>query len=322
MAVNFKDSIIFWLIPLTFLALWYFRDIVLPFIVGIFFGVSVQTLSLFLSYKIKTPYYLNVFLIFALFIFLVSLLFYLIFNVVISGQIPQLWQKFLPYLMEFQINDINLGTHLQKFLLQYSPEYLPSAFVFLYKIFGGFFSFVLIFIISVYTSLRKNFSEEIAKLFPEKYRQDYLKIFFRIKRRISFWFFGQIVLMVSVGLVVYLAMVLLKIPYASLIGLSAGILEIVPVLGPIISLAVASIVTIVERPEMIGWVLGIFVLIQQLENNLLVPLVMKKATTINPILIILGVVLGGKIGGVLGIIVVLPVLAILVEILNYYKTRK
>jgi predicted PurR-regulated permease PerM len=104
--------------------------------------------------------------------------------------------------------------------------------------------------------------------------------------------------MIFIGLSTYIFLgLILKVKYALLISLIAGLLEAVPILGPIITLIIAFLI--------------IF-----LENHFLVPLVMRKALALNPLLIILGILIGAKIGGILGIIIIIPILGSVIEILK------
>lgn len=317
MELRLNKIIAFWLFPLLLLGIWQSRGIIFPFIIGVFLGFAIQTIALFVSYKTRINYYFNVLVIYLALIFIISLGIYLAINVFIE-QLPSLWNKIFPYIKNFPIKEFKVDKDLQKFILNLGSSYLNSVFPLMQKIFNGLFYIIFILIVSLYTALSKNVSDKIALFFKEDKREEYIKIFLKIKRKISFWFFGQIILMIIVGLLTYIFMLVLKIPYASLIALTSGILEIIPILGPIISLLIASAITLVEKQEMIFLVIGSFILIQQVENHFLVPLIMKKATDINPLFVILGVLIGGQIGGILGIIIILPLMGILIEIFNFY----
>ncbi len=316
---NFKNSIIFWLIPVLLISFWYFREIVLSFLVGIILGLTIQTFALFLNYKFKLNYYLNVLLIYAFLILIISLTFYLTLRIIID-ELPSLFYKLNLLLKQIGFFDMKILKEWQNFLALGS-DYLPNILKFIYKFFGGFLSLILIFVISIYVALNKNFPQEIFTLFPNS--EEYVRLWRKVKRKISFWIFGQLFLMIFVGLATYIFLgPILKIQYASLLGLLAGLLEVVPILGPTISLIVISVITYLEKPDLIFFVIAYFLLLQQFENHLLVPLVMKRAVEINPLLVILGIVIGGKIGGILGIIIILPTLGIITEIFNYFKFSK
>lgn len=314
MNLGIKNILLFWLIPVLFLGFWYFRQPLLAFLAGLLLGFTIQTIALYLNYKLKLNYYLNVFLIYLFFILLITVVFYLTFNT-LTEELPRLFQKLEPLLKEYSFLQVYLKGEWQNFLLG-SDRWL-SLLRFIYSFVGGFFSLILIFIVSIYTALQRHLPQQFFKIFPEEKREEYEKIWRKIKRKISFWFLGEIILMVFIGFFSYLFVgPILKINYSLLIGLLAGLLEIVPILGPLFTLIFASIVTFLDKPELVFLVVGYFILLQQLENHFLVPIVMKKATNINPLLIILGVLIGAKIGGVLGIIIILPILGVIVEIIS------
>ncbi len=320
MSIDYRKIIVFWFVPIILLSFWYLREIIFPFLVGIILGLVIQTISFFLNYKLKINYYLNVFLIYTFLIILFSSTFYLTFKVILN-QLPSLFFKLQPYINELNLKRLDFIKNWQEFLTL-GGDYLPNIFRFIYNFIGGFFSLILIFIVSIYTSLNKNFPKEIFDLLPEEKREDYFRLWRKIKRRVSFWMLGQLVLMLTIGLATYLFVgPILKINYAGLIGLTAGLLEIIPIIGPTFSLIMASIITFLDKPDLVLIVAVFFVLLQQLENHFLVPILMKRAVAINPLLIILGVLIGGKLGGILGIILTLPILGAIVEIFNYYKEK-
>jgi predicted PurR-regulated permease PerM len=124
--------------------------------------------------------------------------------------------------------------------------------------------------------------------------------------------------MIAVGFLTYILMIILKVPYAGLIGLIAGITEIVPVLGPIIAASIGIFISFTSNPQIVIWVLLGFILIQQLENNLLIPLLAKKVLEIKPLVTLSSILIGAKLGGILGIMTVLPLSVLLVEIYNEF----
>jgi predicted PurR-regulated permease PerM len=310
MEESLKKNIIFWLIPLVILSLWYLKGIIIPFLVGVIIGSAIQSLAYYLSYRLKINYYLGVTLIYLFSVFLIVTTFYLTIKVLIE-EIPSLLGKIQPYIS--LVKNLNIKAKWADILSL--SDYLPNILRLLFNFFGGFLSLILIFIASLYVSLAKNFPEDFFSFL--KFKEEYFKNWRRIKRKISFWFLGQIVLMAFIGFATYIFLgLILKVKYGLLISLIAGILEAVPVLGPIITLIIASLIVFLENPSYILPTIIFFILLQQLENHFLVPLVMKKALALNPLLIILGILIGAKIGGILGIIIIIPILGSIVEVLK------
>ncbi len=99
----------------------------------------------------------------------------------------------------------------------------------------------------------------------------------------------------------------------------AGILEIIPTLGPIISAVPAVIVTLAVAPSLTLFVIVTYFLIQLLENNLLVPKIMQKAVGLNPIIIIIAVIFGTELMGILGALIAVPFMSMVVIIYRSFK---
>lgn len=326
MVLNIKKIIIFWLIPVFLLGFWNLRQPILSFLAGFFVGLAIQTLAFFLNYKLKTNYYLNVALIYLLLILLVSVIFYFVIKVLIE-EIPNLLPRLYIFLNQF---NIDIKSYLEKLEIKnftfkdgtflFNGDF-SKVFDFISNLFGGFFSlivsFILVFVVSIYTAFQKNFPQQVFKIFSDEKRELYEKQWRRIKRKISFWFLGQVITMLFIGLFTYLFTgPILGINYALLIGLLAGVLEIIPILGPLITLFVASILTFIDQPNLILFVIIFFILLQQIESHILVPLVMKRAVSLNPLMVILGILIGGKFGGIIGIVVILPLLGVVTELIN------
>jgi predicted PurR-regulated permease PerM len=310
MKESLKKNIIFWLIPFILLSLWYLKEIIIPFLAGVIIGSAIQSLAFYLSYRVKINYYLAVSLIYLFSIFLITATFYLTIKVLIE-EIPSLLEKIQPYISLVK----NLDIKAKWADILSLSDYLPNILRLLSNFFGGFLSLILIFVISLYVSLAKNFPEDIFYFF--KFNEEHTKTWRRIRRKISFWFLGQIILMIFIGLATYIFLsLILKVKYGLLISLIAGLLEAVPILGPIVTLIFASMIVFLENPSYILPTIIFFILLQQLENHFLVPLVMRKALTLNPLLIILGILIGAKIGSILGIIIIIPILGSVIEFLK------
>lgn len=191
------------------------------------------------------------------------------------------------------------------------------------KVFGGFFSFLTVFAISFYLLLdHDNIANRIGALFSRKMQKRGREILSKIEDKLGAWFRGQIVLSFSIGALTWISLVVLDLPYALPLALLAGILEIIPTIGPIISAVPAVIVALSISPLMALLVVFLYIFIQLLENNILVPRIMEKAVGLNPIVIILGVIIGSKLLGIAGALLSVPFISLIVVIVNSLKFKK
>ena len=132
----------------------------------------------------------------------------------------------------------------------------------------------------------------------------------------GYWLQGQFILMLIVFLIDYIGLLIIGVPYALILALIAGLLEIVPYIGPIISAVLAFAITFLHDPVTGFVVLALFALVQQLEGYVIAPLVMKKAVGLNPVVVILALMIGAKLAGVTGIIIAVPVATAIGEVVN------
>jgi len=174
----------------------------------------------------------------------------------------------------------------------------------------GILNFLAIFSLSFYLSVqKKNVGAYLRAFIPETHREYVIKLVDRIQQKMGYWLLGQMVLNVIVGILVYISLTLLGVPYALLLAIMSGAFEVVPYIGPIVSTFLAVLVALSISPFTALLVLIIYVIIQQAENHLLVPLVMKQAVGINPVAVILAILIGIKLGGALGLVLAIPITA-------------
>lgn len=189
------------------------------------------------------------------------------------------------------------------------------------KIFSGVFSVFTTFVISFYLMLgRDRLKKEAIALVPSRYQKKGIEILTQIEQKLGAWFRGQIVLSFSIGFTTWIALTLLGLPFALPLALLAGMLEVVPTIGPIIAAIPAIIVALTISPTIAISVVIFYIVIQMLENNILVPKIMEKAVGLNPIVIIVGVLMGGKFLGILGALLAVPFIAMALIIVKSLRT--
>jgi predicted PurR-regulated permease PerM len=143
-----------------------------------------------------------------------------------------------------------------------------------------------------------------------------------IELRLGGWVRGQLVLMGSVALATGTAYWLLGLPSALLLGLIAGLMELIPLIGPALGAIPALLVTATLRPDLLVPVLIVYIVIQFVEGNLLVPIVMRGSVGISPFVVLVSLLVGGAIGGVVGALLAIPVAAIAIVVLDRVQARE
>lgn len=199
-----------------------------------------------------------------------------------------------------------------------------SIFAGLAGIFGGLFSLVGILVLTFYIALIEDgFRKFASAISPAKYQPYIIQLTTRIQTRLGYWIKGQLILSVVIGVACFIGLVILQIPYPMVLGLIAGLTEFIPIAGPILGAVPAVLIALTVSPWKAIFVVILYLLIQQLENNLLVPKVMQKVTGLNPIVVVIVMLLAAKLIGILGIILAIPVTIIGDEFLkDFFKERR
>ena len=186
----------------------------------------------------------------------------------------------------------------------------------------GIFSFVLVVILTVYILVGYHrFTEVFLKVVPVPYQDGAKGPAATLDQVVGEYVRGQIVVAAGVGLMVFIGLSLIGVPLAGLIGLFAGALNIVPFLGSVLPAVPAVLLALAGGWLQIVLVVVVFVVANQIDNHVLTPMVLSKATKLHPIVVILAVLGGFAVGGLVGGIVSVPVVAFLHAMyLQYYTT--
>ena len=189
--------------------------------------------------------------------------------------------------------------------------------------FGSLFNFLLVIVLSFYFTAQKYGIDNFLKIVvPPEHSAYAINLWRRSQRKIALWMQGQLVLALIIFVMTYLGLLLLGVEYAFLLAVVAAVGELIPLVGPFISAVPALAVAFgTGGPYLALWVLGLYVIIQQLESNLIYPLVVKKVVGVPALLVILGLIVGGTLFGFLGLILSVPVAAALMEFVKDVEKR-
>ncbi len=199
-----------------------------------------------------------------------------------------------------------------------------------YQFVAGVFALFLTMIYTFYLLLvAPRLRLSIAELFPPSYHAEIAYLIDQIARTWRSYLRGQVFLCFVIFALSWVGLTLIGMPGAFTLALIAGILEIVPNLGPILATMPAVIAALIQGSTVLNipnWqfalvTLGLYVIIQQLENNLLVPRVIGSAVNVHPFLVLVGIVVGTQLYGVLGALLAAPTLATLRILAHYVHAR-
>jgi len=193
-------------------------------------------------------------------------------------------------------------------------------------VFSGFVGLLFLIISSIYLSIDGDrFINGFINAVPEAFQSEIRTLLKRLREIWDAFFRGQVILMVIIGSVVWVGLTILGVPGAFALGIIAGLLEIIPNLGPLLAAIPAVIVALLQGSDLFAInnfvfaliVIGLYIFINFLENTIVVPRVMGDSVKLHPLVVIIGVLVGASVWGILGALLAAPVIASGREITRY-----
>ena len=202
-----------------------------------------------------------------------------------------------------------------------SPERIINLF---FGALNSLTALVFILVLTFYLSLKPRGIESFVSFFLTKNQEKIFSESWRkIKVKIYRWFNAQIILSALIAFLSFLALRIIGVKYAAVLSLISGIFELIPVIGPILAGTLAAVVALGQSFNAALWVALAYLLIQQTEAHLVVPNIMRKAVDLNPAVVLFLILIGAEIGGgIIGVIVAIPLGIIFREILTEISDSK
>jgi len=306
--------------------LYFIRDIIAIVFVAIIVAAALSPIVDRLT-KWRVPRTVSIILIYLLVLGILGGIVYFILPPMIV-QLKQLADNLPTYFTTFADLLKNLREGSLSGLLSTSQDTLNSLSNFLGQIANnlftttvGFFSgaaaLVMVFILTLYFLIDENgIKKFIVSLFPIRQKSQLIAIANKMGFKLGGWLRGQLLLGIVVGIVVYVGMLIIRMPYALTLGILAGALEIIPVMGPIIAAIPAILIAFTISPATALIVTIFYILVQELENKLLVPKIMQYTVGLNPVTTIIIILIGAKLMGILGILLAVPAASVIYVILE------
>lgn len=198
---------------------------------------------------------------------------------------------------------------------------LASLLTVISSIFGGVLNIITGTFISIYLLLELDTVLEtiLIRFVPQDERDYYRNLLLNVQNKLGSWVLGQLTLSITIGLLSWLGLTILGVPFALPLAVLAGILESIPNLGPILAGIPAAFIGAIYGGPIHFLLVGlIYFIIQQLENTIIVPRVMQNAVGIKALYILLGVLFGYSLAGIVGALIAVPFLAITKIIIEFY----
>lgn len=184
------------------------------------------------------------------------------------------------------------------------------------NIFKNIVSLASVLVVTVYMLLDREKIEDYGTSFFGRRQIKAKKVLIMIEEKLGAWLRGQLILSIVIGVMVFVGLTLLGVGYALPLAIIAGLLEVVPVLGPIISAIPAVLLALTVSPVFAVLVVGFYFAVSQLEGHLIVPQLMKRAVGLNPLLVILAISVGGRLLGIGGALLAVPIAVVIQLVLH------
>ena len=329
--IEISPKTIFWVLGIGVLAVLVYMvgDIIAVLIFAIIIASALEPILRYAQSK-KIPRLLSLIVIYLLFFIFFAALIY-IFLPLVLDQLRDFSQNYPTYFgrIEEAAGVITflpgLSGNIHELLSQLT-EQIPSftsLISYASSIFGGVLSFVVVLVVSFYLSISRNALDNFLRaILPPQFEVYAHSLWVRAQYKMGRWLQAQILLSFIMALITGLGLWILGVKYAFLVAVIAGVLEIVPYVGPIVAGGLATLLALSQSATLGLCTLVFFVAAQQLEGHILVPLLIKKLVGLNPVAVILAILVGAKLGGILGILLAVPIAAVIDEFFDDLAKRR
>jgi len=287
------------------------RDVLIILLVVLIISIALEPIVSRLA-EHGIPKGLSIIIIYLALIIVLGLAVYLIIPPV-ATQIKELTFNLPDKLSQFDFS--KTSTSLSGILDKLSSQLSSAGGTFInaiFSIFGGVVSAVTVFALTYYFLVEKNgVKDTLTGLIPVHQKERLRSTFQKVSTKLSHWLRGQLTLMLIVGVCDGLALWALGIPFALTLGVLSGLIEVIPIIGPILAGTTAVFIAFVSGVPF--WkliaIVVVYVLVQQLENQILVPKIMQKSIGMSPVIVIVALLIGMKLLGIGGAVLAVPVAA-------------
>jgi predicted PurR-regulated permease PerM len=170
----------------------------------------------------------------------------------------------------------------------------------------------VVFISTIYLVIRPEpWVNGFVSLFPAGWRQRTREVLQILYQTVQRWFLGQLAAMTFIAVFWAISLSLIGVPFALLLGIFSGLISFIPYLGALISVVLPVLLALISDPFSVVWVILAFIVIQQIEGNLLQPIVMSRAVDLHPALVIYAILVMGTLFGLIGVFLAVPLVAVL-----------
>lgn len=319
------------------LAIWYLRDVVIVILVSVVLASAISPLATRMQ-KFKIPRALTVFSVLAVIIAIFVAIFVLL--------VPTIYNEFNAFSKSFYVFQRDIINYISSFtgnkqlvsdvIREWSLEDIQGSFMTaitsgtsaVASTAGavGYFIFqtVFIFVMTFYLAVIPDGVERFLRIVTPTRRENYvISLWSRSQKKIVAWAKGQFILAFIIGISIYIGLSVIGLENAFLFAMLAAVGEVIPIVGMMIAAVPAILVAMLANgPQTAVIVLIFYVLITQFENHILAPVIVNKVVGIPSVIVIIALVVGGLLAGFWGVLIAVPVAAMIMEFVGDVETSK
>jgi predicted PurR-regulated permease PerM len=329
-------TLIFAAVAFGFWLIFHFYQVVFILFIAIVLGTVIRPLANWLSQR-GLPRAASVLLIYLVLLVLLAGFLWLLFPVIfaqtatITREVPVFYQSFREGMLQSSNQFVvRLGVVLPATLpglnaIPVAPDgenvVASAEQIWLYTVGAAqvLFIFIVILVLTLYWALDgPRILKSVLLLAPQGQRDSLAELITAMEAKVGYYIAGQALLCLTIGILALIAYTIIGLPNALVLALAAGVMEAVPMVGPALGAVPAGLVALSIAPTKVIWVVVATIIIQQTENSLLVPRIMKRAVGVNPFVTLLSLFAFGSLFGVAGALMAIPMAAIAQLALNHF----
>ena len=304
--------------------LWIVKDIVLILILALVLASAMEPMVDYFNEK-RIPRAVSVLTVYILVFASFAFVIYLLIPPAIA-QVQLLSERWPEYSIQLQRLFGNSAISVEQmgdFLKQLTSGGKGGLLTGTVSLFNAFFTLITVMVISFYLVAEdRGMKTFISALLPETHRGFAINLIEKIQKKMGLWVIGQIILSVSIFLLTFIGLSLLKVEYALFLALLAGLLEVVPYIGPFLSAVPAVVFAFIQNPTLALVVAVMYLIVQKVEGYVLVPKVMEKTVGTSPLVVLLSLLVGFKLAGIVGLLIAVPLVSAITVVISEVMSNK
>lgn len=313
-------KVIFAFLALMFL--WTVRDVLLIVVLALILSSAMDPMVDYFSRK-KIPRVVSVLTVYVLVLALAGLVVYLVvppvaeqFKILkdnLPGFIQNLDSRFGGLLAGWDLSEI-----LQNAMSNIGAQHVAVSSAF--GVFNGLFTFVTVLVISFYlVAEERGMKKFVAALVPARHHESTMLLLEKIQYKMGLWVLGQIILSFSIFVLSWIGLTVVGLKeYALVLALFAGLMEVVPYIGPVVSAVPAVLIAFIQSPPLALVVAILYLVIQKTEGYVLVPKIMEKTVGTSPLAVLVALLIGFKLAGIIGLLIAVPLVGAITVIVHEF----